>query len=121
MDERSEVKSSTKGEELSAVAIVGIGASGVAAALLARAKGAKVYVSDTRNDAGAAAGADRGRVVGADVELGRHDVERIARADAVVVSPGIPPEAAVLRSLRERGVRWISEPEFAFRFFQSPL
>ena len=53
--------------------------------------------------------------------MGRHDVERIARADTVVVSPGIPPDAPVLRALRERGVRWISEPEFAFRFFQGPL
>ncbi len=27
----------------------------------------------------------------------------------------------MLRALGERGVRWISEPELAFRFFQSPL
>ena len=106
---------------MSAVAIIGVGASGVAAALLAHAKGAKVYVSDMRDDAAAAAGADRIRTAGGDVELGRHDVERIARADTVVVSPGIPPDAPVLRALRERGVRWISEPEFAFRFFQGPL
>ena len=48
-------------------------------------------------------------------------MERITRADTVVVSPGIPPDAPVLRALRERGVRWIGEPEFAFRFFQGPL
>ena len=107
--------------EVNAVAILGVGASGVAAALLAHAKGAKVYVSDTRTDASAAAGADRVRAVGAEAELGRHDVERIARADTVVVSPGISPDAPVLRALQGRGVRWISEPEFAFRFFQGPL
>ena len=106
---------------MESVAIIGVGASGVAAAQLARAKGAKVYVSDLRADAGATAGADRIRALGADVDLGRHDLERIARADAVVVSPGIPPDAAVLRALRARGVRWISEPEFAFRFFAGPL
>lgn len=103
------------------VAIIGVGASGVAAAELARARGAKVYVSDMRADAAAAAGADRIRALGAEVELGRHDVERIARADPVVVSPGIPPDAPVLRALVQRGVRWISEPELAFRFFQGPL
>src|SRR4051812_5182892 len=86
---------------VSEVAIIGVGASGVAAALLARAKGEKVYVSDMRADASAAAGADRIRAVGAEVELGRHDVGRIARADTVVVSPGIPPDAAVLGALRE--------------------
>jgi len=39
----------------------------------------------------------------------------------VVVSPGIAPDAPVLRGLRARGVRWISELEFAFRFFTNPL
>ena len=55
------------------------------------------------------------------MDLGRHDVARIAAASAVVVSPGIPPDAPVLRALVERGVGWISEPEFAFRFFKGPL
>jgi UDP-N-acetylmuramoylalanine--D-glutamate ligase len=104
-----------------AVAVLGVGTSGVAAALLAHTQGAKVYVSDMRNDTSTAAGADRIRAAGGDVELGRHDVERIGRADTVVVSPGIPPDAPVLRALTERGVRWISEPEFAFRFIQGPL
>ncbi len=48
-------------------------------------------------------------------------MDRIAMAETVVVSPGIPPDAPVLRELTERGVRWISEPEFAFRFFDGPL
>ncbi len=106
---------------MNAVAIIGVGASGVAAALLALAKGAEVYVSDVRTDAVAAASADRIRAMGADVELGRHDLERIDRSGTVVVSPGVPPDAPVLRALRERGIRWISEPEFAFRFFAGPL
>ncbi len=48
-------------------------------------------------------------------------MDRIAVAETVVASPGIPPDAPVLRELAERGVRWISEPEFAFRFFDGPL
>lgn len=39
----------------------------------------------------------------------------------MVVSPGIPPDAPVLQALRDRGVQWISEPEFAFRFLHGPL
>jgi UDP-N-acetylmuramoylalanine--D-glutamate ligase len=45
----------------------------------------------------------------------------VAQADTVVASPGIPPDATVLESLRARGVRWVSEPEFAFRFLDGPL
>ena len=103
------------------VAVIGLGVSGVAAARLALAKGGDVYVSDTRTDETIAArGADLG-VAGAAVELGGHDVERVARAGLVVVSPGVPPYAPVLRTLAERGVRWISEPELATRFFTGSL
>jgi UDP-N-acetylmuramoylalanine--D-glutamate ligase len=103
------------------VAVIGLGTSGVAAARLAIAKGAEAYVSDSRSDdAVAARGADLG-ASGAAVELGRHDVDRIAGADVVVASPGIPPEAPVLRALAERGIGWISEPEFASRFYTGSL
>jgi UDP-N-acetylmuramoylalanine--D-glutamate ligase len=59
--------------------------------------------------------------LGADVELGAHDLDRIAHADVIVASPGIPPHAPVLQHLRERGRHWVSEPEFAARFYRSPL
>jgi UDP-N-acetylmuramoylalanine--D-glutamate ligase len=103
------------------VAVIGLGASGRAAALLALAKGGEVYVSDSRTDAPAATGGAELAALGARVEWGIHDVDWMAAADLVVVSPGIPPDAAVLRALDERGVPWISEPELAFRFFDGPL
>jgi len=103
------------------VAVIGLGASGVAAARLAIAKGGNVYVSDSSTDASTAArGADL-RAEGASVDVGRHDIGRVARAGLVVVSPGVPPSAPVLRELAERGVRWITEPELAVRFFSGPL
>jgi UDP-N-acetylmuramoylalanine--D-glutamate ligase len=103
------------------VAVIGLGASGIAAARLADEKGGDVYVSDSRtDDAVATRGADLGDA-GIAVELGRHDIERMADAGVVVASPGIPPDAPVLRSLAERGVRWISEPEFAARFYSGSL
>jgi UDP-N-acetylmuramoylalanine--D-glutamate ligase len=103
------------------VAVIGLGASGQAAARLAAEKGAGVYVSDTRtDDAASACGVELGGA-GIDVELGGHDLERVAEAGFVVASPGIPPNAPVLRALVERGVRWISEPEFAARFLPGSL
>jgi len=103
------------------VAVIGLGVSGVAAARLAIAKGADVYVSDTRSEESVAArGADL-RVAGASVDLGGHDLERLAGAGVVVVSPGVSPNAPVLRALAGRGQGWISEPEFAARFYAGPL
>lgn len=107
--------------EGTSISILGLGASGVAAARLALAKGGEVYVSDSRIEPSASAGgADLGSL-GARVETGGHDLERLVRADTVVVSPGIPPEAPVLQALRAAGCSWVSEPEFAFRFLQAPL
>lgn len=103
------------------VSILGLGASGMAATRLVLTKGGTVYVSDTRSDPEAAARAADLRALGASVGLGGHDVDRIARSDTVVVSPGIPPDSPVLRTLRARGVEWISEPELAVRFFSGPL
>jgi len=105
----------------SSVAVIGLGASGMAAARLALAKGGEVYVSDSSADASAAARGAQLRSAGASIDLGEHDVERVASARLVVVSPGIPPDAPVLRALAERGVRWISEPELAVRFYAGPL
>ena len=103
------------------IAIVGLAASGRAAARLALERGGRVHVSDLRSDAAAHARGDELRALGVEVDLGRHPLDRIAVAETVVASPGIPPDAPVLRELAERGVRWISEPEFAFRFFDGPL
>jgi UDP-N-acetylmuramoylalanine--D-glutamate ligase len=105
----------------SAVAIVGLGVSGHAAARLALTLGGKVYVSDSRSEPPTGAGAADLRALGAEVQWGGHDIDRLARADLVVVSPGISPHAPVLRALVERGVRWVSEPELAFRFLPGPL
>ena len=103
------------------VAVIGVGASGAAAARLALTKGAKVHVTDASASPAVAARGDVLRRLGADVLLGEHDPDRIATADTVVASPGIPPNAAVFHALRDRGVGWISEPEFASRFLESPL
>ena len=98
------------------VAVLGLGASGDAAARLALEKYGSVYVSDLSDDGGTRRRARALEALGADVHLGGHDLGRIAGAGVVVTSPGIPGNAPVLRRLRARGVRWISEPEFAARF-----
>jgi UDP-N-acetylmuramoylalanine--D-glutamate ligase len=103
------------------ISVLGLGASGAAAARLALNKGGTVYVSDSQVEPSAAAGAAELRSMGARVELGSHDLDRVAAADTVVVSPGIPPDAPVLQALHALGRRWVSEPEFAFRFLDGPL
>ena len=103
------------------ISILGLGASGMAAARLALLKGGEVYVSDWRVEPSVVARGAELRGLGARVQLGEHDLGSLAESDTVVVSPGIPPNAPVLQALRSLGGRWVSEPEFAFRFFAGPL
>lgn len=92
------------------VAVVGLGRSGVSACRLLRRIGAAVYASDASPDA---SGAEAARASGASVDVGRHDLARIARAGIVVVSPGVPPNASPLASARDAGVPIVSEVELA--------
>ena len=97
-------------------AVVGLGKSGRAAAeLLARA-GASVYASDAGNSAAAQQAAADLRALGVAVDVGSHDLDRIARAARVVASPGVPPGAPPLARARAAGVPIVGEIEIALQF-----
>jgi UDP-N-acetylmuramoylalanine--D-glutamate ligase len=100
-----------KGKE---IAVLGLGRSGIAAARLLLSRGIKVYASETESGPELEKRtAPLGRV-GASVQLGGHDLMRIKRAAAVVVSPGIPPEAAPLETARKAGIPIHSEIDVGF-------
>jgi len=93
------------------VAVIGLGASGRAAALLLARDGVGVYASDGGESPATHAAAADLRAVGVTVDLGRHDLDRIARARLAVLSPGVPPTAAAVRAARDAGVPVVSEIE----------
>lgn len=93
------------------VAVVGLGKSGLAASILLRGQGARVYASDASDTPAARERAETVRAAGADVTTGGHDLNRIAAARVVVASPGVPPDAAPLARAREAGVDVVSEVE----------
>ena len=76
------------------VVVVGGGRSGLSAAALLASRGASVTLSDS---ASTLDGADRLRDLGVHVELGPHRPELLAAADLIVLSPGVPPDAASCR------------------------
>jgi UDP-N-acetylmuramoylalanine--D-glutamate ligase len=98
------------------VAVVGLGKSGVAAARLLAREGVRVYASDGSDHpyGGGAVEGLRG-LPGVEVDLGRHDLAKIRAAAGVVVSPGVPPDAAPLAAAREAGVEIVSELDLGFR------
>ena len=103
------------------VGVLGLARSGRAAALLALAAGESVFASDAGSGAEVQDAAAVVRQSGGEAETGGHTVERLAACDLLVLSPGIPPDAAVLRDPRLARVRRISELEFAFRHLRTPV
>ena len=99
---------------MSRIVVLGGGESGVGSAVLAKAKGYDVFLSDM------------GKITQeyADVlqewnipyEQGRHTEELILNADEIIKSPGIPATAPMVKKIAERGIDIISEIEFAGRY-----
>ncbi len=84
--------------------VVGLGASGDAAARLLHARGAKVVATDSRPSAPP--------IPGVEMVLGGHQGVDFLGADLIVVSPGVP-NLPVLREAERRGVRIVGELELA--------
>ena len=103
------------------IGVLGLARSGRAAARLALARGASVYASDAGDGAAAREAAEDLRGLGAEVETGGHDLERLAGCDRIVLSPGIPPDAPVLQDPKVRGVPVVPELEFAAEQIEAPL
>ncbi|MFL5492837.1 MAG: UDP-N-acetylmuramoyl-L-alanine--D-glutamate ligase [Gemmatimonadales bacterium] len=102
------------------VAVVGLGKSGVAATLLLRRRDIPVYASDSGRGPVFDEWAARLREAGAAVEVGGHDLERIGRAAAVVVSPGVPPDVPALEAARRNGLEIHAEVEIGFLALEGP-
>src|SRR5919112_1655483 len=96
------------------VAVVGLGKSGVAATLLLREMGIPVYASDTGSGPTHDAWAGTLRQAGAAVDVGGHDLDRIGRAAAVVVAPGVPPDVPPLETARRAGLEIYAETDLGF-------
>ena len=96
-------------------AVVGLARSGRAAALLLRRLGERVYASDVAASPALEATAAELRGAGCDVQLGGHDLARVARAGVLVLSPGVPPDAPPCRAAAGAGVPVVSELDLGAR------
>lgn len=101
------------------VVILGGGESGVGSAILAHKKGFDVFLSDS----GTLKDAHRQTLVdyGIEFEEGSHSEERILAAAEIVKSPGIPDTTPLMRKIIAKGIRVISEIEFAGRYTDAKM
>jgi UDP-N-acetylmuramoylalanine--D-glutamate ligase len=103
------------------VGVLGLARSGRAAARLALARGAHVYASDAGDTAELRAAAEEIRALGGIAGTAGHSIDALGRCDVVVLSPGIPPTAAILSEPAVAALPRISELEYAWQALRSPV
>lgn len=103
------------------VLVVGLGKSGLAAALFLRRKGAQVTVSDVRSAEALAKDIPALLEEGIMVEAGGHGLLTFRRQDLIVVSPGVPLDTPELVQAKGFGLTIIGEVELAARFLKGKI
>lgn len=99
------------------IVILGAGESGTGAAILAKKQGFDVFVSDY------------GRIkphykellynYEIDWEEDKHTERLILNADEIIKSPGVSDSSEIIKSIRKKEIRMISEIEFAARYTEA--
>ncbi len=103
------------------VLVVGLGKSGLAAALFLRRRGAQVTVSDVRSAEALAKDIPALLDAGIMVEAGGHGLLTFRRQDLIVVSPGVALDTPELAQVRSFGLPVIGELELAARFLKGQM
>jgi UDP-N-acetylmuramoylalanine--D-glutamate ligase len=100
------------------VLVVGLGKSGLSAAMFLRAQGARVTVSDARSAVALAKEIPALLEAGIMVESGGHGLLTFRRQDLIVVSPGVPMDTPEVKQVVAFGLPVIGELELASRYLQ---
>lgn len=100
--------------------VVGLGETGLACARFLAARGVEVAVTDSR-DLPPALTRIRAELPDVPLFLGGYDSAAVARAERIVVSPGVSKDIDVLRQARARGVEIIGDIELFARTATAPV
>ena len=106
--------------ENSRVTVIGAARSGIGVAKLLRLKGARVLVSDQRPDDQLHEAAADLMAAGISLETSGHS-DRVFDASLIVLSPGVPSDAPVVREAIRRTIPLVSELEVAGWFCKAPM
>jgi UDP-N-acetylmuramoylalanine--D-glutamate ligase len=100
------------------VLVVGLGKSGLSAAMFLRGQGARVTVSDTRSAVALEKEIPALLEAGIMVESGGHGLLTFRRQDLIVISPGVPMDTPEVKQVVAFGLPVIGELELASRYLQ---
>jgi UDP-N-acetylmuramoylalanine--D-glutamate ligase len=103
------------------VLVVGLGKSGLSAAMFLRAQGARVTVSDARSAMALEKEIPALLDAGIMVESGGHGLLTFRRQDLIVISPGVPMDTPEVKQVIAFGMPVIGELELASRYLKGQV
>ncbi len=103
------------------ILIVGLGRSGLAAAMFLKRRGAVLTITDTAAETQLGAAAATVREMGIRLEFGMHRTATFTQTDLIVLSPGVPHTLAPIAAARSVGIPVLGEFEMASRFIREPI
>ncbi len=103
------------------VLVAGLGLSGMAVAQFLRNRGYAVRACDDADTQALRENAHQLSQMDIPVTLGGFKAEDVAWADLVCVSPGIPLDTPLLKSVQNRAVPVVNELELAARYIECPM
>ncbi len=106
-----------KGKKIS---LIGAFRSGIGAAKLAKRFGAVPFVSDSSDNEKVKSSVEQLKNENISFEIGQHS-EKVFDCDLMIVSPGVPSDAPVLKSALQIKIKVISELEFAASFCKGKI
>jgi len=97
------------------ISVIGAVRSGVGAAKLVKKLGGVPFVSDTATESKIRNSVSLLKENEIEYETNKHS-EKVYQCDLMIVSPGVPSDAPVLKTAKEKNIKVISELEFASWF-----
>jgi UDP-N-acetylmuramoylalanine--D-glutamate ligase len=100
--------------------ILGAGKSGLAVARLLKTRRAKVFLSERGKKNKFEDAARELDEIGVEYEFG-DNTHRVLDADYIILSPGVPIDAPIVKLAREKQIKILSEIEIAFDQCEAPI
>ncbi|PRX31117.1 UDP-N-acetylmuramoylalanine--D-glutamate ligase [Orenia metallireducens] len=104
------------------ITVVGLGKrTGVETVKFLDKQGAKIIVTDAKQEAQLKEEIAALRGCKVNFDLGGHTLELVLKSDLIIISPGVPTDIPLLQQARSAGIEIISEVELAYRFCKAPI
>jgi UDP-N-acetylmuramoylalanine--D-glutamate ligase len=103
------------------ITVIGAGKSGLAAAKLAKKLGNKVFLTESKPAESYSDIINELENHGIDFQFGGNTTEALDSAELIISSPGVPPTSWIILEAEKRGIKIISELEYAYQHLKNPI